>query len=269
MRRLLLSLVLLVAAAPRIEAQATRDQASLIINLFAGYVAGGSLWRVSDQPVIDDNAGEALIDHYALSRRIRGNLMFGGRAIYYPGDHFGYFGEAFLMGLGYEDRCIIPNPTISQRNTQVCASINQNSTPASAVQASAGVIYRVNANQLISPYARLSVGGALSSRSPIATTGSFASAASGGQLVDLDVYTDEGTSQFHPAIGIGAGFTAQIARGYQMRWELRDNIIGIDAVTGPTVIEGDRPPTATRLRHRFSLEVGFDVVLERKRGRRY
>ncbi len=269
MRRLLLSLLLLPAATPALHAQATRDQASLIINLFGGYAAGGSLWRVSDQPVIDDNFGEPLVDHYALTRRIRGNLIFGGRAIFFPGDHFGYFGEAFLMGLGYEDRCSIPNPTISQRNTEVCASINQNSTPASAVQVSAGLMYRVNANQLISPYARLSVGGALSSRSPIATTGSFASAASGGQLVDLDIYTDDGTSQFHPAMGIGAGFTAQVARGYQMRWELRDNIIGIETVTGPTVIEGDRPPTGMRFRHRISLEVGFDVVLERKRGRRY
>jgi hypothetical protein len=269
MRRLLLSLALFVAAAPSLEAQATRDQASLIINLFTGYAAGGSLWRVPDQPVIDDNSGEPLVDHYALARRIRGNLIFGGRAIFFPGDHFGYFGEAFLMGLGYEDRCSIPNPTISQRNTQVCASINENTTPASAVQVSAGAMYRVNADRLISPYARLSVGGALSSRSPIATTGSFSSAASGGQLVDLDIYTDEGTSQFHPAIGIGAGFTAQIARGYQMRWELRDNIIGIETVTGATVIEGDRPPTEMRFRHRFSLEIGFDVVLERKRGRRY
>ena len=269
MRRLLFPLALFVAVAPGLQAQATRDQASLIVNLFAGYAAGGSLWRVADQPVIDDNAGEPLIDHYALARRIRGNLIFGGRAIFFPGDNFGYFGEAFLMGLGYEDRCSIPNPTISQRNTQVCSSINENSTPASAVQVSAGVMYRVNADQLISPYARLSVGGALSSRSPIATTGSFASAASGGQRVDLDIYTDEGTSQFHPAMGIGAGITAQIARGYQMRWEIRDNIIGIDAVTGPTVIEGDRPPTGMRLRHRLSLEVGFDVVLERRRGRRY
>lgn len=269
MRRLLLCLLLALATAPGLGAQASRDQASLIINLFAGYATGGSLWRVADQPVIDDNAGEPLVDHYALARRIKGNLIFGGRAIFFPGDHFGYFGEAFLMGLGYEDRCSIPNPTISQRNRDVCASISRNSTPASAVQVTGGVMYRIRANQLISPYARLSVGGALSSRSPIATTGSFPSAASDGQLVDLDIYTDEGTSQFHPAMGIGAGFTAQIARGYQMRWELRDNIIGIETVTGPSVIEGDRPPTGMRLRHRLSLEVGFDIVLERKRGRRY
>jgi hypothetical protein len=260
---------MLLAAAPGLQAQATRDQASLIINLFAGYATGGSLWRVQDQPVIDDNFGEPLVDHYALTRRIRGNLIFGGRAIFFPGDNFGYFGEAFMLGLGYEDRCGIANPTSSQRNRDVCASINNNATPASAVQVTAGIMYRINANQLISPYARLSAGGALSSRSPIATTGSFPSAASGGQLVDLDIYLDDGGTQFHPALGIGAGFTTQIARGYQMRWELRDNIIGVETVTGATVLEGVEPPTSMRFRHRVSLEVGFDVVLERKRGRRY
>lgn len=269
MRRLLLCLPMLLAAAPGLHAQATRDQAKLIINLFAGYVMGTSLWRVEDQPVIDDNFGEPLVDHYSLSRRVRDNPIFGGRAIFFPGDHFGYFGEAFMLGLGYDDQCGIASPTTSQRNRDVCASIGNNSTPASAVQVSAGVMYRVNADQFISPYARLSVGGAMSTRSPIAVTGSFPSAASGGQLVDLDIYPDDGGTRFHPAIGIGAGFTTQIARGYQMRWELRDNIIGIDAVTGPTVLEGVEPPTGMRFRHRLSIEVGFDVVLERKRGRRY
>jgi hypothetical protein len=85
----------------------------------------------------------------------------------------------------------------------------------------------------------------------------------------LDIYLDDGGTQFHPALGIGAGFTTQIARGYQMRWELRDNIIGVKTVTGATVLEGVEPPTSMRFRHRVSLEVGFDVVLERKRGRRY
>ncbi len=270
MRRLLLCLPMLLAAAPGLEAQGTRDQASLIINLFTGYAMGGSLWRVPDQPVIDDNFGEPLVDNFSISRRIRGNLIFGGRAIFFPGDNFGYFGEAFMLGLGYEDGCGIATPSGSERNRDVCASINNNATPASAVQVTAGVMYRVRANQLISPYARLSVGGALSSRSPIAMTGSFPSAASGGQLVDLDIYPAEGSNtQFHPAIGIGAGFTTQIARGYQMRWEVRDNIIGIESVTGPTVLEGVDPPTGMKFRHRFSIEVGFDVVLERKRGRRY
>lgn len=269
MRRLLLFVSVVLAAAPALQAQATRDQASLIINLFGGYAMGGALWRVPDQPVIDDNFGEPLVDHYSISRRIRGNLIFGGRAIFFPGDNFGYFGEAFMLGLGYEDRCGIASPSGSQRNRDVCASINNNATPASAVQVTAGVMYRINANRLVSPYARLSVGGALSSRSPIAMTGSFPSAASEGQLVDLDIYPADGSSQFHPAVGIGAGFTTQIARGYQMRWELRDNIIGIESVTGPTVLEGVDPPTGMRFRHRLSIEVGFDVVLERKRGRRY
>jgi hypothetical protein len=68
---------------------------------------------------------------------------------------------------------------------------------------------------------------------------------------------------------LGAGFTAQLAPGYQLRWEVRDNMVRMATVAGPTAQDGVPPPTASRLRHLLSMEIGFDVVLERRHGRRY
>src|SRR5207253_2100915 len=65
-----------------------------------------------------------------------------------------------------------------------------------------------------------------------------------------------------------AGATIAAGRGYQIRWEIRDNIVGIQTVTGPAE-RGAVPPHETSYRHIFSLNVGLDVILEKRRGRRY
>ena len=58
-------------------------------------------------------------------------------------------------------------------------------------------------------------------------------------------------------------------RGIQLRWEVRDNIVGIQRVTGTTPIAGFVPPHERVFKHLFSMTVGFDVVLERRKGERY
>lgn len=270
MHRSLLALVAAVLlGAPPLAAQATRDQARLVINVFGGYMSGTTLWQVRGQPVYDDNAGGTMVDSLTLTRSIRANPTAGVRAIFFPGDHLGYFGEAFLLGLGYDDSCARSHASGSARNAEVCESISRNASPASAVQVAGGLMYRFGGDQRISPYARVSAGAALSSRSPIAMTGSFSSPALDGASVDLDVYPEQGSSQIHPAFGLGVGFTAQLARGYQLRWEVRDNIVGSRTVTAPTAVDGVDPQTGYRFRHRWSIEAGFDVVLERRPGRRY
>ena len=62
--------------------------------------------------------------------------------------------------------------------------------------------------------------------------------------------------------------TAVLAPGYQVRWEVRDNIVGMREVTGTSAQDGIAPPTAQRFHHLFALEVGFDVVLGPERGGR-
>ena len=72
-----------------------------------------------------------------------------------------------------------------------------------------------------------------------------------------------------PAFAIGVGTTTPIGRGFQFRWELRDNIVGIQRVTGATPDGNFDPPHGIGFKHLFSIMAGVDLVLERHRGRRY
>jgi hypothetical protein len=70
-------------------------------------------------------------------------------------------------------------------------------------------------------------------------------------------------------LGLGLGFTAAVAKGYQLRWEVRDNIVGVQRVTSAPAAARVVPPHDVTYKHLFSMSIGFDVVLERRRGRRY
>ena len=271
MRTTLLALGL-SAALPlgSLAAQATRDQARLVFNIAAGYVGSRSLWQVSGQPLYDDRfGGDVLVDTLTLIRSIRPTLSIGLKGIFFRSDHVGFFGEAYLLGLGFQDGCTRTHATASARNAEVCSSVDNAEEAASAVQVSAGAIYRINSRKVISPYGRIGLGAAISNRNSVAMTGSFSSPQSGDQLVQVVIYPDESSTRITGAMTLALGMTAVLTPGYQIRWEVRDNVVGIRGVTGPTVLDGVAPPTSLQYRHLLGIEVGFDVVLERRRGRRY
>ncbi|HEU5049724.1 MAG TPA: hypothetical protein VFU00_05320 [Gemmatimonadales bacterium] len=255
-----------LAGAP-LAAQATSDQARLVFNVNIGYVPGVSGWRVAGQPLFDDRSDPVLIDSLTLSRRIRSALSFGAQAIYYPGEHFGWLGEAQLIGLGFEDSCTVTAGSGSTRNTAICSGIAGSQSSGTAVLIGGGMIYRMLSQKTVSPYARIGLGAVISTQSSIRTFGTFPGQT--GEAVEVEIYPDESTTRVTLGATLGAGFTAAIGRGYQLRWEVTDRIVGVRGVTAPTVQDGAAPPTSLRYRHLFGVQVGFDVLLERKRGRRY
>lgn len=263
---LLLAATLLL---PAVAVGQTRDQARLIINLSAGFVGGQSLWQVRGQPLYDNLAGQTVIDTLTLSRRVRNSFTLGARGIYFHGEHVGFFGEAFLLGLGFDDTCGRTFATSSGRNAETCSSIDQSETASSAVEIAGGAMYRFASQKAVSPYLRGSLGFVLASRSAILTSGTFNSAGAGSERVEVNVFPDDGGSKFYLAGGLGAGFTAQIAPSYQIRWEVRDNMVRLPTIAGPTPQDGNPPALENRIKHLLSIEVGFDVVLERRHGRRY
>ena len=245
-----------------VAAQATGDQSSLVFTISLGAVSGSRLWSSSPQAV------QFIIpaDTFALERRIRSTLAVGFGGAYFPGENVGFTGEAFLIGLGFENSCRHLFLSGAGEMAEVCQSIQGKGGVATSVILSAGTIFRLNSRKLISPYGRVNAGLVLSNQSSLRTTGQYLSAEG---IADKFVYADDHNSRVDPSLALGVGFTAAIAKGYGLRWEVRDNITGIQRVTSTTPIAGSVPPHERVFKHLFSMTIGFDVVLERRRGRRY
>jgi opacity protein-like surface antigen len=256
---------LLIGASPFPQlawGQATKDQARLVFTVSGGVVVGQHLWSVDAQPVQFIDPADTL----ALSRRIRSTLAVGFGGTYFPGEHFGVSVEGFLVGLGFEDSCRVAFSSGSGDLATACQSIQGATKSASAVALTVGPVYRINSRSLLSPYARANVGLVFSNQSSIRTVGQFPTPEG---FSDLIVYDDDHESRVEAALALGAGVTAAIAPGYQLRWEIRDNIVGVQRVTGATPLARVIPPHEVTYKHLFSMTIGFDVVLERRRGRRY
>ena len=244
------------------SSQGTKDQARLIFTVSGGVVLGRDLWSVDKQSVQFITPTDTI----ALDRRIRSNIAIGFGATYFPGDALGLAAEGFLLGLGFEDSCRVVFSSGSADLIAACQDIQGKTKSASAVGLSVGPVLRFNSQSAFSPYLRGNVGLVFSNQSSIRTIGTFPTPDGPSDLI---VYDDDHESRIEAMLGLGAGFTAQIAPGYQLRWEVRDNITGVQTVTGPSPVARVIPPHEVSYEHLFSFTVGFDVVLERKRGRRY
>ena len=245
------------------------DQPNLVLTVFAGVTAGHSLWSIMGQPFCSDAACNTSSPHdtFDLSRDVTSSLIAGVGATFFSSSHVGIHGEISYQGLSFEDHCRDVFASTSRRNAEICARANSSSLSTSAIVFSAGVLLRASARQAVSPYVR---GGVM-----LTTIAS-------GTVEMPSFYTDSGTIPPQP-IGIledpnpkrsglgfqvGAGFTSRLGPGYQVRFEVRDLVMPLERANG---IAGDNrePPKTTRLYHHVALALGIDVILEKKRGRRY
>lgn len=263
--RAVAGLLLALAAASPAAAQATRDQARLVFTVFGAFNGGGDLWDVGVQPVRFPGFDPSEVDSLAVGRKVASGLGLGVSATYYPGAVLGYVGEVNFLGVGYEDECAIISPPTNDTGTFTCQNIDNADRGASIVLLSVGVVARAMSQKVISPYLRGGLGLAIGSQSSLRMFGP--TDATEGEI--FIVYEDESSTRVTPAFILGGGLTAQIAPGVQLRAEGRDNIVGIASVTGRTSIDGLVPPYETQYKHVWSVMLGVDIVLERKRGRRY
>jgi len=257
------------AAVQPISAQKTEDEARLVFTSSLAYTVGTDLWSVQGQPVLVLPTGFELLN---LSRDISSSLglMFSGA--YYPKPGLGFAGELFFTGIGVEDRCSVASPTPTQRTQQLCASIDGASKSSSAVLISVGPIFRASADQVISPYLRAQVGVLVSNLSPITTTGSvtFNNPGTGqDESIEVVVYSDPSSTRVTAGFVFGGGFTYALGKGWQLRTEVRDNLVQVATVAGPTSPGDDTPAVANQWKNLWSLVIGADIVLEKKRGHRY
>lgn len=254
------AVVLLATWTTTAAAQRTGDRAQLVFTISGGYIAEAGLWSVPNQPVFLENTTSTLAVTRGISPTIAGALA----VTYYPKDKFGLTAEAFFTSLGLDDSCRVlsgGSPTV----TEACDDIDGQEKSAAAVAVSTGAIFRIGSREFISPFARASVGLLFSNQSSLLTQGVSPS----NDFALLVLYDDDTQTRVSPSINLGVGATVVLSRGYHLRWEVRDNIAGIERISGATPQFGQIPPHERDYKHLFSVLVGLDIVLERSRGRRY
>lgn len=266
-RSLSLSMALLLAGAAGLGAQATADQARLMFTLGFGQTSGGgTLWSVGRQPFI---LGPGLADTLALSRSFGRSLAVTFSGTYFPNDNLGFNVEAQLLGLATEDQCSLVTTVGDTLAPDLCRSINGSSRNASAVGLSAGVVYRAFSRQPLHPFIRASAGFVVSQQSYLRTAGRVGIDSDSTAAADLTLYADDSPGSIQPYYSLGGGVVAVVGRGYQFRAEVRDNWVRLPSVAGATPRQGVTPRSDQVGRHFLTFLIGFDIVLERKRGRRY
>jgi hypothetical protein len=266
-----LALVVLALLASPLHAQARGDQARLSFGLGIGSSTSSELWTVRDQPMYDN----ANIDTIIVSRSLRPTLGLVFLATWFPKPRFGLAAEAHLLGLGYEDHCRTTYASGSARNLAQCRNINIQTPPGTAAAVTLGGMFRPFPTAGVQPYLRGNVGLLVTQQSAVRMRGTTlvpdpeTPDPTDSTLADYYVYQDEHPSAIRPTGAIGVGFTAFVGRSYQTRLELKDNMVLFEQVTRPATFPNEIPDTRNRLHHVVSLTIGFEVVLEKKRGRRY
>ena len=255
---------LALCAAP-LSAQRTRDEARLVFSVTPAFTLGSDLWSVASQPIRQTGT---VADTFALGRRVASSVGLAFQGVYFPHEHLGYSIEAMLLGVGFDDDCrLVYDSGTDSRIPAACASIRGASKSATAVVVSAGALLRAGGHKLLTPYIRANAGLIISNQSAIRTIGNLAPADS--EVTELIIYNDPHDSRIAPAFSGAVGLMVNLGGGYGVHWELRDNIVGVASVTGATPRDGIVPPIKTAYKNLVSFMVGFDVILERRRGRRY
>src|SRR6266513_1694354 len=234
--------LLALTSLPLVPAIAQKGpEANLVLTILAGTITGHSLWTVEKQPLCLGNPCSGLYDTLHLARSINSSTMLGVAATFFPSPHLGFHAEVSYVGLPIDS-----------------------GSSGGAIAILGGLTLRAASRRAFSPYVRGSLGLVNLSRSTIEVSGRYLT--SGGAVAERVIIVDDKPRRTAPMVGAAVGFTSPIGSGYQFRLEARDILTALDRLIGPANSLGEGP-TAKRYYHHFALTLGFDVVLEKKRGR--
>ncbi|MGH7520504.1 MAG: hypothetical protein ACREMI_04415 [Gemmatimonadales bacterium] len=267
--RLATCAALLLAGVSTAAAQSP-SSSQLVLTILGGAVGGHRLWDVSKQPLaslVRVDSGQ--FDTLRLSREITSSIVVGASATYFVSSKVGIHAEISYLGLPNDDGCTLlhrtPNDSLVPA---VCNDIQSHSGSGGAISLFLGATVRAAAQRGLSPYLRASIGLVGMPHSKVAVVGSYLTSLG---PVPVGAIDDPNPRNAAPLLGLAAGVTTPVSKAgaYQFRLELRDVITSIERVTGPADAGTRIAPTASRFYHHFALTIGLDVVLEKKRGRRY
>ena len=276
MRPFVCVMIAAVALAPAPLPAQTPSAPHLYLSMFGGYRTGRHLWTLNDQPFlvqtpIGPNPGQ--YDTLDLQHEVNPGFVIGAAGTYFPRPNLGFEGEIAFLGMGVESRCAIRQvdpPAMGDVDPELCTSLNGASSSLSAVSFSVGLVGRLRPDKATYPYVRAGVGVVARTRSTIELIGTFADTARNA-LEEVIIVGDSFPNKTRAHLSFAAGLALSLGPASQLRLEARDIVTSLDRVTG--LADASRgtlcPPHAGRSLHSFAFIVAFDVILEKRRGRRY
>lgn len=266
-RRSLLLATALLGGVARVAQPQTSDVSKMFISLFFGVVSGRDFWSIDGQRVglLDASLRELDVDTMRIGRRTRPGFAIGVSGTLFKTPHLGISGEFSYQWLQTEDDCQItfrsPTSATTDFNTSFCTSINQRSDIAANANVAVGLLYRIAPGGRTSPYFRVMAG--ISDRA-----GTSADISGTFNRLDRPIVIAPGSASIRPAFGGAIGLTVPGSSGYNFTLEFRDQLYLRDIVQGPADALANAP-ISKEWTHNFALLAGIDIVLEKRRGRRY
>jgi hypothetical protein len=255
---------------PGHAAAQTNPEPRLIFSIFGGVAKGPDLYEIPQQPLLLVFTPE--YDTLALRRQTTTAPMVGVNATVYRSSGFGLVAEAAYVGIRIDDNCrmLYERTDVQRRNYQVCTDITRRVGTVSNVGFTLGGAYRFFARNAVSPYVRLQGGISIQSASLVEMVGTYNEVTQDNRIVPRErvVIEDQSTISAHPMFAGAVGVSFALSPGYQIRAEVRDHLMRFQRPTGAAGDQG-QVPIEGFWGHAPALVFGFDIVLERKRGRRY
>jgi len=264
--------------AGRAAAQSSSDP-QLTFSITAGITSsGGELWTLPKQPLyVIGTSNPPEFDTLKVARYLRPGIAATLSATYMRSPHLGFTGEVGYFDIESEQRCdstatYQPDPAAENKNAQACSNAQGAHVPTSVFGIQFGAAWRFTTETHVQPYIRASAGVGFLSNSFVLTSANVlapTTCAATNSICTVVMVDGESTPELGFLATLAAGASLTISPGYRFRFEARDLIVELPAPSRPANPSTALAPVGTVLRHIPVFTVGLDVVLERRRGRRY
>lgn len=232
----------------------------LAIGVGAGWVGGSSLWDVPAQTIRSVSKGP---DVFHLRRDLGSGVSLSGHLTYFRGEHFGVTGEFTFLGLTGSDECTVVQDGGDAGLLAACSAIAQSPSSVASTIIQGGIIIRPFGDAAIRSYVKGMAGIALTAGSTLAMRSFY-----NGRNV-LTIYEDDNVGSTHPTWTLAVGAITALKPGYQVFFEARGSWLSEARVSGPTTAQGSVPASHSSIKGFPSIFVGFEIVLEQRRGRQF
>jgi hypothetical protein len=256
-----------MALVPAVVVAQRGPESRIILTLRAGVVASdATLWTIARQPLLvtgTETDPQPRFDTVSLTRGFVTNLIVGVAGAYFPSSTLGIEVDVTRLGLTYETSCsgIAFDSLLGATNRYMCEAIHGSSRSLGAIAFTVGGLARAFPRKSVAPYGRVGIGVTYFS---VSTT-----YLEGPTPTGIKVLVDDPSPE-HSTVSllVGAGALIALGPGYNVRFDIADLAERFQGLTGPA----DRLARASRghrFTHHVTFSLGFGIVLDAKRGRRY